>query len=406
MPGVSTGGGSNAFDARINGGLQSGDEATRRRRQHAAGLHEPGRHGVDLPGLPDVARHGQRGEGPDVELRAGIRLVDVGPDHGGDAVGWQLVPRRRLHLSPRRLAQGDAVGRVDASRSSTATTTAPTSAARRRCPACGATRSRASSSSTTRATGRPAARTRRRCRFPRCRERNGDFTDWRDSSGNLIPIYDPATHPARRQRRLHQGSVHGVRRPPPNVICPSRINPIVRAWLEALPNPTSDGPLNNYLGAGRSPTRFSATPTTTWGATTCRSPTATTCSPASGTSARRPSSSRCCRSRSPPRPTPIRRTRGSTGSTGTAPSAPTLLNHMSMGYLNRNEGYGSVNQDFVDDFPQIAGVAGHHGAAADLVRRRLRPVRQQRRHQRRQHHDAADLHHQRHGDVDDAARTR
>ena len=29
----------------------------------------------------------------------------------------------------------------------------------------------------------------------------------------------------------------------------------------------------------------------------------------------------------------------------------TLLNHMSMGYLNRNEGYGSVNQDFVDDFP-------------------------------------------------------
>ncbi len=32
---------------------------------------------------------------------------------------------------------------------------------------------------------------------------------------------------------------------------------------------------------------------------------------------------------------------------------------MSMGYLNRNEGYGSVNQDFVGDFPQIAGVPGH-----------------------------------------------
>ena len=28
---------------------------------------------------------------------------------------------------------------------------------------------------------------------------------------------------------------------------------------------------------------------------------------------------------------------------------------MSMGYLNRNEGYGSVNQDFVNDFPQIRG---------------------------------------------------
>src|SRR4029453_11677694 len=38
----------------------------------------------------------------------------------------------------------------------------------------------------------------------------------------------------------------------------------------------------------------------------------------------------------------------------------TLLNHMSMGYLNRNEGYGSVNQSFVNDFPQIRGVAGYN----------------------------------------------
>ena len=38
----------------------------------------------------------------------------------------------------------------------------------------------------------------------------------------------------------------------------------------------------------------------------------------------------------------------------------TLLNHMSIGYLNRNEGYGCVNQDFADDFPQIAGVSSHN----------------------------------------------
>ncbi len=38
----------------------------------------------------------------------------------------------------------------------------------------------------------------------------------------------------------------------------------------------------------------------------------------------------------------------------------TFLNHMSMGYLNRNEGYGCVNQDFVDEFPQIGGVAGNN----------------------------------------------
>ena len=85
--------------------------------------------------------------------------------------------------------------------------------------------------------------------------------------------------------------------------------------------------------------------------------------------------------------------------------SPTLLNHMSMGYLNRNEGYGSVNQDFVGDFPQIAGVAGYNVPPQIIVRRRLRAVRQQRRHQHREHHDAPDLHHQRHGDVDARRRT-
>ena len=41
---------------------------------------------------------------------------------------------------------------------------------------------------------------------------------------------------------------------------------------------------------------------------------------------------------------------------------PTLLNHMSMGYLNRNEGYGCVNQDFVGDFPQTSERSSGFGA--------------------------------------------
>ena len=39
--------------------------------------------------------------------------------------------------------------------------------------------------------------------------------------------------------------------------------------------------------------------------------------------------------------------------------SPTLLNHFAYGYGNRNEGYGSVNKDFVNEFPLISGVAGH-----------------------------------------------
>ena len=36
--------------------------------------------------------------------------------------------------------------------------------------------------------------------------------------------------------------------------------------------------------------------------------------------------------------------------------SPTLLNHFTFGYLNRNEGYGSVNNTYAAELPQIAGV--------------------------------------------------
>jgi hypothetical protein len=38
---------------------------------------------------------------------------------------------------------------------------------------------------------------------------------------------------------------------------------------------------------------------------------------------------------------------------------PTLLNHFAFGYLNRNEGYGSVDYKYAADLPQIAGVPSH-----------------------------------------------
>src|SRR6516165_5603948 len=39
--------------------------------------------------------------------------------------------------------------------------------------------------------------------------------------------------------------------------------------------------------------------------------------------------------------------------------SPTLLNHLAMGYHNREEGYGSLNAKYADLFPQISGVATH-----------------------------------------------
>ncbi len=80
--------------------------------------------------------------------------------------------------------------------------------------------------------------------------------------------------------------------------------------------------------------------------------------------------------------------------------SPNLLNHLSFGYLNRNEGYGSVNQDAVDVLPKIAGVAGQQRSAPDPVQRRLRAMGQQRGRQHRQRHHPSDVRHQRPADVD------
>jgi hypothetical protein len=58
--------------------------------------------------------------------------------------------------------------------------------------------------------------------------RNGDFSNYRDASGNLITIFDPAT------------GVDGVRQPfPGNIIPPERIDPIARNILSYYPLPNT-----------------------------------------------------------------------------------------------------------------------------------------------------------------------
>jgi hypothetical protein len=195
--------------------------------------------------------------------------------------------------------------------------------------------------------------------IPSMLERNGDFRDWRDASGNLIPIYDPATIRPDGHGGYIKDQFMGCDGNTPNVICPSRITDEAKAYLSQLPNPTSDGPLNNYLGPAipdtilgnsdyymgrydlqignndhmfasfwhqRAPAKF---------VSVLPQPIAT-------------------ETYSDPQNSWVNRFNYDKILT------PTLLNHMSAGYLNRNEGYGCVNQDFVDQFPKIPGVAGYN----------------------------------------------
>ena len=86
--------------------------------------------------------------------------------------------------------------------------------------------------------------------IPSMKQRAGDFSDWQDAAGNLIPVYDPAT----TSRDPVTGAITrdqfmGCDGQSPNVICPSdprlQSSP-AQEWLQHLPTPTNNQPLNNY----------------------------------------------------------------------------------------------------------------------------------------------------------------
>ena len=85
--------------------------------------------------------------------------------------------------------------------------------------------------------------------IPSLKERRGDFSDWTDTSGNLIPIYDPATTRI-ENGQLVRDQFMGCDGNTPNVICPNdpRLkNSLALQWLKFLPDPTSPDATGNYL---------------------------------------------------------------------------------------------------------------------------------------------------------------
>lgn len=97
--------------------------------------------------------------------------------------------------------------------------------------------------------------------IPSLKERAGDFSDWVDGSGNLIPVYDPATTQANpnfnasipvstTNEPFTRQQFMGCSGNQPNVICstdPRLQNSVASQWFKYLPNPTFAGPLNNFV---------------------------------------------------------------------------------------------------------------------------------------------------------------
>lgn len=207
--------------------------------------------------------------------------------------------------------------------------------------------------------------------LPSAAEQQGDFRDWVDADGNLIPIYDPATttsNPAYDPSQpisptnlpFLRDQFMGCDGTTPNVICPTdpRLqNSLAKQWFQYLPALTSGGATNNYL-APATP-QFLGTDAYTitekideyigsndhisemfyykyLPETTFSTLPATISN--SGTSFKRTSV--------------LRLNWDHTFSS-------TLVNHLAFGYQNDKFYGGGIDGRFADKLPQIAGVASH-----------------------------------------------
>ncbi len=372
MPGVNTGSGGNAFDARINGGLQSGDEAILDGVSLAEGLmSQSGMVSIqsDFPTSPDMVgelsvltsnyepQYGSTTSGQIIlETKSGTseyhgalyeyhrntwlnarqfgvdnRPANIQHEFGGSFGGPVWIPRlwpkskkTFFYLNMEGYRTGGALERPVLS-------------------------------------------------VPTLQERQGDFKDWVDSNGDLIPVYDPDT--LRPNPNFDANQDVGANNLPflrdqfmgcdgktPNVICPNdpRLqNSLAPAWFKYLPAPNVPGILNNYLVPkprpeellfhtnyfnlridqyirnsdhisasvyyqGAAPNAFSTLPVQ-------------------------------ISNENDATPEYAFIDRMNWDHTFT----PTLLSHAAFGYHNREEGYGSLDQKYANQFPQIPGAAAH-----------------------------------------------
>jgi hypothetical protein len=358
MPGVSTGGRANAFDARINGGLQSGDEATVDGVSMQQGFMSQG--GMvsifqDFPMSPDMVSEVKvltSNYAPEYGNSLSGQIMAVTKSGGSSFHGAVFDFHRDASLTAR---QWGAENKSAFNRNNFGANVGGPA----KVPILWSQSVKSYFYFNYEGYRQVGGANQPTLSVPSLLERNGDFRDWRDANGNLIPIYDPTTLRPDGRGGFIKDPFMGCDGNTPNVICPSRIDPLVKAWLNALPTPTAGGPLNNFLAPAipdtilgnsdyymgrydlqigtkdhaflsvwhqRAPAKFVSTLPQAIANETYSDPQNSWVS------------------------------RFNYDRTFTS----NLLNHMSMGYLNRNEGYGSVNQSFVNDFPQIAGVAGHN----------------------------------------------
>lgn len=195
---------------------------------------------------------------------------------------------------------------------------------------------------------------------PSALERAGNFTDWVDSSGKQIPIYVPNTITA----ACAATGVTPGQQFPGNIIPKGCFSPVAQAYLALMPSPTNLNPTGNYTLPKPVPDTLTNNSNVFmtrvdhnygdkdhfylfWWRQYSGYATATALPQAIAYE-------------SPARPenSPISRFNWEHTFNST------LTNHATFGYLNRNEGYGSENLNQIGKLPQITGAAGTNALPA------------------------------------------
>jgi hypothetical protein len=359
MPGVTTGGGDSPYDARINGGMSLGDEAVLDGASMQQGfMSQSGMVSIsqDFPFSPDMVS--------EIKVLTSSYEPQYGASLSGQIMAITKSGTDSFHASVFEYFQDDSLnanqwGATEKSplrkHNFGANVGGPM-----KVPGLWSNSVKTYFYVDVEGYRQKGGSTRSTYSIPSMRQRSGDFSDWRDPNGNLIPIYDPAT-----TQVLPDGTV--TRQPfPGNIIPADRISPLAQEWLQYLPQPTSGGPLNNYLEPSAVPdtilgdsnyfmTRFD-----------------------SYVGAKDHFAISLWHQRAPAKfyshlPHELSSDTYSDPQDSWVNRAnwdhtfsPNLLSHFTFGYLNRNEGYGCINADAVDQLPKIPGVAGPYNTPPQI----------------------------------------
>ena len=236
MPGVSSGGSANAFDARINGGLQSGDEAVLDGASMQQGfMSQSGMVSIfqDFPYSPDMVS--------EIKVVSSSYDAQYGSTTGGQIVAVTKSGQEKFHGALFEYFQNDSLNANQWGATEKSPLTKHNFGGNiggpMKIPGLWSNSVKTYFYVDVEGYRQEGGSNRPTLSIPSMKQRNGDFSDWRDASGNLIPIYDPATI-----------KPDGSKQPfPGNIIPPSRITDIAKGYLQYLPTPTNDNALNNYL---------------------------------------------------------------------------------------------------------------------------------------------------------------